>query len=247
MGNGRKSAVELLRSLQDLLACDGCGVAFVASGNDDDIEEEDIGAAARRKPITLDCGHHICRSCGKRATAARKGFYEATCPAKTTTTKKDGKKRCAQRITAKDFAEEEKEEHKVNIKLVEIAHRAKELDTKLKEVRKEREGRNDDAEEEETTADEEKEEKKCGPRGDDAVSMWTLTAAFESEVLRTACESAMEIMGDPDTPSPSAGRERGDEEALFAKLEERRKANMTCASERERLEAIRNARGQLRL
>ena len=76
------------------------------------------------------------------------------------------------------------------------------------------------------------------PRGDDAVSMWTLTAAFESEVLRTACESAMEIMGDPDTPSSSAGRERGDEEALFAKLEERRKANMTCASERERLEAI---------
>ena len=246
MGNGRKSAVELLRSLQDLLACDGCGVAFVASGNDD-IEEEDIGAAARRKPITLDCGHHICRSCGKRATAARKGFYEATCPA--TTTKKDGR-RCAQRITAKDFAEEEKEEHKVNIKLVEIAHRAKELDTKLKErekaaesarrgkeVTKEREGRNDDAEEEET-ADAEKEEKKCGPRGDDAVSMWTLTAAFESEVLRTACESAMEIMGDPDTPSSSAGRERGDEEALFAKLEERRKANMTCASERERLEAI---------
>ena len=78
--------------------------------------------------------------------------------------------------------------------MVEIAHRAKELDTKLKErekaaesarrgkeVTKEREGRNDDAEEEET-ADEEKEEKKCGPRGDDAVSMWTLTAAFESEV-----------------------------------------------------------------
>ena len=138
MGNGRRTprAVELLRSLQDLLACDGCGVAFVASGNDD-IEEEDMGAAARRKPITLDCGHHICRSCGKRATAARKGFYEATCPAKTTTTKKDGKKRCAQRITAKDFAEEEeKEEHKVNIKLVEIAHRAKELDTKLKEREK---------------------------------------------------------------------------------------------------------------
>ena len=77
----------------------------------------------------------------------------------------------------------------MNIKLVEIAHRAKELDTKLKEVRKEREGRNDDAEEEETTADEEKEEKKCGPRGDDAVSMWTLTAAFESEVLRTAAKA----------------------------------------------------------
>ena len=105
MGNGRKSAVELLRSLQDLLACDGCGVAFVASGNDD-TEEEDMGAAARRKPITLDCGHHICRSCGKRATAARKGFYEATCPAT-----KDG--RCVQRVTAKDFAEEEEEHNNI--------------------------------------------------------------------------------------------------------------------------------------
>ncbi len=235
MGNGRRTprAVELLRSLQDLLACDGCGTAFVASNDE---EEED---AARRKPITLDCGHHICRSCGNRATAARKGFYEATCPAT-----KDG--RCVQRVTAKDFAEEE-EEHNVNIKLVEIAHRAKELETKLKEretaaesarrakeLTKDREGRNDDAEEKETA---EEEEKNCGPLGD-AVSMWTLTAAFESELLRTACESAMEIMGDPDTPPSSAGRERGDEEAMFAKLEERRKANMTCASERERLEAI---------
>ena len=55
MGNGRKSAVELLRSLQDLLACDGCGVAFVASGNDD-TEEEDMEQQLAANPSRSTVG-----------------------------------------------------------------------------------------------------------------------------------------------------------------------------------------------
>ena len=63
-----------------------------------------------------------------------------------------------------------------------------------------------------------------------------LTEAFESALLRTARESAMEIVGDLDVPPGMASFVDGSREKegeKFAKLEARRKVIMASASERE--------------
>ena len=227
----KKDVVSLLSTLQNLLKCDGCQNAFFVSSS--------TSSSSKREPITLHCGHTICRECGIRATEPRKGFYEAFCPSST---------RCSERVFAKDFSLEGEKvgERRVNIKMVEIAQRAKELETKMEEeMRRRKEGK------------EGKEAKSEGAKrssdGDDircrrsltatTTPMSTLTAAFESALLRKACEKAMEIMGDPDaplTPEIDAGREAEEErEATVAKkLEEQRRAILAFASEREKSQAM---------
>ena len=230
----KKDAISLLSTLQNLLKCDGCQNAFFVSSS--------TSSSSKREPITLHCGHTICRECGIRATEPRKGFYEAFCPSSTKAT------RCSERVFAKDFSLEGEKvgERRVNIKMVEIAQRAKELETKMEEeMRRRKEGK------------EGKEAKSEGAKrasdGDDIrcrrsltaskTPMSTLMAAFESALLRKACEKAMEIMGDPDaplTPEIDAGREAEEErEATFAKkLEEQRRAILAFASEREKSQAM---------
>jgi len=83
----KKDVVSLLSTLQNLLKCDGCQNAFFVSSP--------TSSSSKREPITLHCGHTICRECGIRATEPRKGFYEAFCPSST---------RCSERVFAKDFS-----------------------------------------------------------------------------------------------------------------------------------------------
>jgi hypothetical protein len=231
----KKDAISLLSTLQNLLKCDGCQNAFFASSS--------TSSSSKREPITLHCGHTICRECGIRATEPRKGFYEAFCPSSTEAT------RCLERVFAKDFALEGEKvgERRVNIKMVEIAQRAKELEAKMEEeMRRRREGKEGEKAKSEGA--------KTASDGDDircrrsltaatTPPMSTLIASFESEVLRKACEKAMEIMGDPDaplTPEIDAGREAEEErEATVAKkLEEQRRVILAFASEREKSQAM---------
>jgi len=230
-----EDAVSLLSALQNLLKCDGCQNAFIASSS-----------SSKREPITLHCGHTICRECGARATEPRKGFYEAFCPSSSSSV--DGTKgRCSERVFAKDFAL--KGERRVNIKMVEIAQRAKELEAKMEEeMRRRRRKRRNEGEEEEGKGKEAKSEGAMKTTASlmaakTTTPMSKLTKGFESALLRKACESAMEIMGDPDaplTPEIEAGREAEEErEATVAKkLEEQRRAILAFASEREKSQAI---------
>ena len=90
--------------------------------------------------------------------------------------------------------------------------------------------------------EEEEEEAEAVPMSTSTSSMSKMTKGFESSLLRKACESAMEIMGDPDAPLASeidAGRETEEErEATVAKkLEEFISTIVVPASEEEKSQA----------
>lgn len=231
-GGGEKnvslsSSLSCLKSLQNLIRCDGCQNAIC-------LDDE-----RSPPPITLHCGHTICRPCGMKATEPRKGFYEAFCPAQSG---------CSEQVFARDFTDSVVG----NIKMVEIAQRARELETKMLKERRRRDDvfcTGEDAEEVRAVARKLGEKDENNNNGIESAAMMVaaavptrkLTEAFESALLRTACESAMEIMGDPDVPPGMASFVDGSREKegeKFAKLEARRKVIMASASEREKAEAM---------
>ena len=229
-GGGEKnvsSSLSYLKSLQNLIRCDGCQNAMC-------LDDEQSPP-----PITLHCGHTICRNCGMKATEPRKGFYEAFCPAQSG---------CSEQVFARDFTDAVVG----NIKMVEIAHRARELETKMLKEKRRREDAfcaGEDAKEVRAVARKLGEKDENNKKGIENTAMMVaravptrkLTEAFESALLRTACESAMEIMGDPDVPPGLASFVDGSREKegeKFAKLEARRKVIMASASEREKAEAM---------
>ena len=229
-GGGEKnvsSSLSYLKSLQNLIRCDGCQNAMW-------LDDEQSPP-----PITLHCGHTICRNCGMKATEPRKGFYEAFCPAQSG---------CSEQVFARDFTDAVVG----NIKMVEIAHRARELETKMLKEKRRREDAfcaGEDAKEVRAVARKLGEKDEKNNNGIESAAMMVaravptrkLTEAFESALLRTACESAMEIMGDPDVPPGMASFVDGSREKegeKFAKLEARRKVIMASASEREKAEAM---------
>jgi hypothetical protein len=96
---------------------------------------------------------------------------------------------------------------------------------------------------EEEEEEEEEEEAEAVPMSTSTSSMSKMTKGFESSLLQKACESAMEIMGDPDAPLASeidAGRETEEErEATVAKkLEEFISTIVVPASEEEKSQAM---------
>jgi len=215
------TSLSYLKSLQNLIRCDGCQNAMC-------LDDE-----RNPPPITLHCGHTICRDCGMKATEPRKGFYEAFCPAQSG---------CSEQVFARDFTDAVVG----NIKMVEIAHRARELETKMLKEKRRREDAFCAGENAKRKLGEKDENNNKGIENTAmmvarAVPTRKLTEAFESALLRTACESAMEIMGDPDVPPGMASFVDGSREKegeKFAKLEARRKVIMASASEREKAEAM---------
>jgi hypothetical protein len=215
------TSLSYLKSLQNLIRCDGCQNAMC-------LDDE-----RNPPPITLHCGHTICRDCGMKATEPRKGFYEAFCPAQSG---------CSEQVFARDFTDAVVG----NIKMVEIAHRARELETKMLKEKRRREDAFCAGENAKRKLGEKDENNNKGIENTAmmvarAVPTRKLTEAFESALLRTACESAMEIMGDPDVPPGMASFVDGSREKegeKFAKLAARRKVIMASASEREKAEAM---------
>ena len=182
-GGGEKnvsSSLSYLKSLQNLIRCEGCQNAMC-------LDDEQSPP-----PITLHCGHTICRDCGMKATEPRKGFYEAFCPAQSG---------CSEQVFTRDFTESVVG----NIKMVEIAHRARELETKMLKEKRRREDAFCAGEDAKRKLGEKDENNNKGIENTAmmvarAVPTRKLTEAFESALLQTACESAMEIVGDPDVP-----------------------------------------------